>query len=74
LAFVFLGKVEGGKLKKTREADKHRFFKLKNIPENTIPKHIERVKDANRRNDKIAIYNPKSMSGRKMLKKLRKKR
>lgn len=74
LAFVFLGKVKGGKLTKTKEADKHRFFKLKNIPENTIPKHVERVKDANRGNDKIAIYNQKSMSGRKLLKKLRKKR
>ena len=74
LAFVFLGKVKGGKLKKTKEADKHRFFKLKKIPENTIPKHVERVKDANRENDKIAIYNQKSISGRKLLKKLRKKR
>lgn len=74
LAFVFLGKVKGGKLKKTKEADKHRFFKLKKIPENTIPKHVERVKDANRDNDKIAIYNQKSITGRKLLKKLRKKR
>ncbi len=73
LAFVFLGKVKGGKLKKTREADKHRFFKLNKIPENTVPKHVERVKDANQGNDKIAIYNQKSMSGRKLLKKLRKK-
>jgi len=73
LAFVFIGKVKGGKLKKSKEADKHRYFKLKEIPDNTIPKHKERIKDASRENDRIIIRNQRSISGRKLLKILKKK-
>lgn len=72
LAFLFLGKVKGGKLKKTKESDKHKYFKLKKIPENTIPKHKERIKDASQANDRIIIRNQESISGRKLLKKLKK--
>ena len=72
LAFVFLGKVKGGKLKKSKEADKHQYFKLKKIPKNTIPKHKERIKDASSENDRVVIRNQKSISGRKLLKKLKK--
>ena len=46
LIFVFRGKIVGGKLKKTAESDETRFFKLKKMPRNTIPKHIERIRDA----------------------------
>ena len=72
LAFVFLGKVKGGKLKRSKEADKHQYFKLKKIPKNTIPKHKERIKDASSEIDRVVIRNQKSISGRKLLKKLKK--
>lgn len=50
--FVFRGKIVGGKLKKTAEADETRFFKLKKIPKNTIPKHVERIRDASSKKSK----------------------
>jgi ADP-ribose pyrophosphatase YjhB (NUDIX family) len=50
--FVFLGKITGGKIKKTDEADETRYFKLKNIPKNTIPKHVGRIRDAAKKRSK----------------------
>jgi len=70
LAFVFLGKVNGGKLKKSKEADKHQYFKLKKIPKNTIPKHVERIHDAARELEKPVFNQQKSLSARQLLKKL----
>jgi 8-oxo-dGTP diphosphatase len=46
LVFVFKAKIVGGKIQRTSEADETRFFSLKKIPENTIPKHVERIWDA----------------------------
>jgi 8-oxo-dGTP diphosphatase len=46
IVFLYQGKVVGGKIKKTEEADRSRFFKLTKLPENTIPKHRERIFDA----------------------------
>lgn len=71
-AFVFLGMKNGGKLRKSKEADKHRFFKLNKIPKNTILKHVERIQDAVREIDKPVFYRQKSISARELLKKLRK--
>jgi ADP-ribose pyrophosphatase YjhB (NUDIX family) len=65
--FVFLGKAKGGKLKKTKTADKHRFYKLKKIPKNTLPKHLEQIQDAVHDNSKIIFNNQKSISIRKFL-------
>jgi ADP-ribose pyrophosphatase YjhB (NUDIX family) len=73
-SFVFLGEVESGKLKKSKEADKHRYFKVKKIPKNTIPKHVRRVKDAAKNNHKPVFRQRKSLSARKLLKKLKKKK
>lgn len=67
-AFVFSGVVNGGTLKISREADKHRFFKLKKIPQNTLPKHVERIQDAAQLIKPI-FSKQKSISARKMLKK-----
>ena len=72
-AFVFLGKIKGGKLKKSKEADGHRFFKLKKVPKNTIPKHIRRVQDAANNNNQPVFHQKKYLSTRKFLKKLKKK-
>ena len=71
--FVFLGKVKGGKLKKTKAADKHRFFKVKNIPTNTIPKHAERVYDAVGDYENVVFSRQKNTAARKFLKSLKKK-
>jgi len=68
--FVFLGKKKGGKLKKTKAADKHRFFKYKNIPKNTLPKHLERIQDAIREHEKIVFSKQRKISARKFLKRL----
>ena len=38
-------KVVGGKLQLTSEAKQHKYYKLANIPENTIKKQVERIKD-----------------------------
>ena len=55
IIFVFLGKVVGGKIKKSNEADHSRYFKLKKLPVNIIPKHRERILDA-AQNRSSAIY------------------
>jgi ADP-ribose pyrophosphatase YjhB (NUDIX family) len=68
--FVFLGKSKGGKLKKTRTADKHHFFKVKKIPNNTLPKHIERINDAVENDEKIIFNKQKTISARSFLKSL----
>ena len=46
IVFVYKGKVIGGKIRKTKEADQTRYFKLKKIPRNIIPKHHQRILDA----------------------------
>ena len=68
--FVFLGKAKGGKLKKTKTANKHRFFKLEKIPENTLPKHVEQIQDAVHENGKIIFNKQESIPARKFLKNL----
>jgi ADP-ribose pyrophosphatase YjhB (NUDIX family) len=72
--FVFLGKRKGGKLKKTKAADKHRFFKYKKIPKNTLPKHMERIQDAIREYEKIVFSKQRNISTRKFVKRLKKKK
>jgi ADP-ribose pyrophosphatase YjhB (NUDIX family) len=68
--FVFLGKAKGGKLKKTKTADKHCFYKYKKIPENTLPKHREQIHDSIHENGKIIFNKQKKISARKFLKSL----
>jgi ADP-ribose pyrophosphatase YjhB (NUDIX family) len=68
--FAFLGKIKGGKLKKTKTADKHRFYKIKKIPKNTLPKHKERIQDAVRGDDRIIFNKQASLPARKFLKRL----
>jgi ADP-ribose pyrophosphatase YjhB (NUDIX family) len=46
LVFVFIGEVVGGKLKVMAESDESHYFKTKKLPVNTIPKHVERIRDA----------------------------
>ena len=70
IIFLFRGKIKGGELKKTSEADGHRFFKIKKMPENTIPKHKERVLDAVKMLEDPIFSRQESVSGRELIKKL----
>jgi len=44
--FSFVCRVVGGQLTLTDEADQHRFFAVDQLPANTVPKHVERIRDA----------------------------
>ena len=46
LVFAFTGRVIGGRLLPTDEADECRYYAVDAIPANTPPKHVERVHDA----------------------------
>jgi len=45
IAFSFVCKVIGGKITLTDEADKIEYFSIGEIPKNTVPKQVERIKD-----------------------------
>jgi 8-oxo-dGTP diphosphatase len=44
--FAFVCQVVGGQLSVTDEADESKYFEVKNIPFNTSPKQVERIRDA----------------------------
>ena len=46
ITFTFLCKVIGGKITLNDEADRIEYFEIDKLPENTVPKHVERIKDA----------------------------
>jgi ADP-ribose pyrophosphatase YjhB (NUDIX family) len=46
LVFVFTAQVLGGRLTLNSEADQLCYFALDALPQNTIPKHVERMQDA----------------------------
>jgi 8-oxo-dGTP diphosphatase len=46
IVFSFLCKITGGKMELTDEADKIDYFKVNKLPKNTVPKQVERIKDA----------------------------
>lgn len=46
IVFAFRCKVIGGKLRVTEEADQNTYFDLGDLPENTVPKQVERIEDA----------------------------
>ncbi len=72
VVFLFRGKIKGGELQETREADQHKFFKIKKLPENTIPKHKERIMDAVKTRSDTVFARQKGPSGKDLLKKLNK--
>jgi ADP-ribose pyrophosphatase YjhB (NUDIX family) len=69
--FVFLGKVKGGNLEKSKEADRHRYFKQKKIPKNTLPKHLERIPCAARKCKTLILRRQKNIAARKLRKQFR---
>jgi 8-oxo-dGTP diphosphatase len=44
--FAFACRVVGGQLAATDEADESRYFAIEDIPANTSPKQVERIRDA----------------------------
>jgi 8-oxo-dGTP diphosphatase len=46
LVFTFTGKIVAGELTTTDESDACRFIEIEVLPANTIPKHVERIRDA----------------------------
>jgi 8-oxo-dGTP diphosphatase len=46
LVFTFSCRVVGGQLSLTNEADACEYFAVQEIPANTSPKHVERIRDA----------------------------
>ena len=46
IVFAFICQVTGGQLSTSDEADLCQYFAVDTIPENTSPKHIERILDA----------------------------
>ena len=67
LVFVFAGKVVGGKLKKTPEYDNNRYFKTHKLPVNTSPKHVERIRDAEKNQTKPFFRRQYGLSAREWL-------
>ena len=70
--FLFLGKIVGGKITKTKEADQTRYFKLKKLPKNIIPKHKERILDAAKNRESPIFrwqYSPSTREAMKAMKK-----
>ena len=45
-AFSFLCKIIGGQITLNDEADKIKYFEIDKLPHNTVPKQVERIKDA----------------------------
>ena len=46
MAFSFLCKVIGGEITLNDEADKIEYFEVDKLPPNSVPKQVERIKDA----------------------------
>lgn len=72
IVFLFRGKIKGGELKTTSEADQHKFFKINKLPENTIPKHKERILDTIQEKGEPFFTRQESISGRELVKRLKK--
>ena len=68
LVFVFTAEIIGGKLAFTDEADQIEYFALDDLPVNTIPKHIERIRDAAAQHAEPIFRHQASISTREFLK------
>lgn len=60
----FVCRQVGGKLTLSDEADDIKYFSLNELPVNTVPRHIDRIKDFYADNEKIVLkgyYSPDSL-------------
>ena len=67
--FSFVGRVVGGNIKSTDEADECVYFSLDEFPENTSPKQVERVEDAIKYSE-VIIREQSGKTTRELLKEL----
>ena len=46
IVFAFICKITGGQMTLTDEADRIEYFEVDELPQNTVPNQVERIKDA----------------------------
>lgn len=46
VVFNFVSRIIGGKITLSDEADEIKYFDINNLPKNTVPKQVERIRDA----------------------------
>jgi len=71
IVFTFLCRLVGGALTGTDEADRHEWFAVGDLPVNTIPKHVARIRDALLRESEPLFRVLTEPSGREWLETLR---
>ena len=71
MVFAFECRIAGGELVTTEEADRHEWFGVDGLPPNTIPKQVERIRDALLRRPEPILRNLTEPSGREWLETLK---
>lgn len=72
MVFSFVCSITNGKIIHTEEADKIQFFKIDDLPENTIPNQVERIIDATKNLTYPIITRQSNISSTQLLKSLEK--
>jgi ADP-ribose pyrophosphatase YjhB (NUDIX family) len=67
MVFAFECRIAGGELAATGEADRHEWFGIDELPPNTIPKQVARIRDALLRRPEPILRNLTEPSGREWL-------
>ncbi len=66
ISFAFICKITGGKMTLTNESNKIEYFKFIDLPQNTSPKQVERIKDALVQNE-ILMKTQKGPSSKELI-------
>ena len=69
LVFTFVCNIIGGHLSTTDESDSCKYFEIKDIPANTVPRHVGRIHDAYKNSLQPIIRRQTEPSSREMLRK-----
>ncbi|MCK5211729.1 NUDIX hydrolase [Candidatus Parcubacteria bacterium] len=68
IVFLFICKIIGGKITLNDEADKIKYFAFGEIPRNTVPKHVLRLKDILEKPHKLITKTLTGKSGIELIK------
>ncbi|MBI2630692.1 NUDIX hydrolase [Candidatus Nomurabacteria bacterium] len=68
LSFSFICEVIAGQIILNDEADKIEYFSLEKLPKNTVPKQVERIKDAFENHKYVVLKNQTGESTMELLK------
>jgi 8-oxo-dGTP diphosphatase len=71
IVLAFICNVIRGKITINEEADKIKYFKIDNLPKNTIPKQVERIKDAIKNSEATILRIQTGVSSVDLVKELR---